>query len=49
MGATLRVASEKAGYTLSDRAAYLAQRDTLALDVRSEGDPRLLNVYHVSR
>ena len=26
MGATLRVASEKAGYTLSDRATYLAQR-----------------------
>jgi tungstate transport system substrate-binding protein len=47
MGATLRVASEKAGYTLSDRATYLAQRDTLALDVLSEGDPGLLNVYHV--
>ena len=46
-GATLRVASEKAGYTLSDRATYLAQRDTLALDVLSEGDPGLLNVYHV--
>ena len=47
MGATLRVASEKGGYTLSDRATYLAQRDTLALDVLSEGDPGLLNVYHV--
>jgi tungstate transport system substrate-binding protein len=47
MGATLRVASEKAGYTLSDRATYLAQRDTLALDLLSEGDPGLLNVYHV--
>jgi len=47
MGATLRVASEKAGYTLSDRATYLAQRDTLALDVLGEGDPGLLNVYHV--
>jgi tungstate transport system substrate-binding protein len=47
MGATLRVASEKAGYTLTDRATYLAQRDTLALDVLSEGDPGLLNVYHV--
>jgi tungstate transport system substrate-binding protein len=47
MGATLRVASEKAGYTLSDRATYLAQRNTLQLDVLSEGDPRLLNVYHV--
>ncbi|WP_066375242.1 substrate-binding domain-containing protein [Herbidospora mongoliensis] len=47
MGETLRVASEKAGYTLSDRATYLAQRGTLALDVLSEGDPGLLNVYHV--
>jgi tungstate transport system substrate-binding protein len=47
MGATLRVASEKAGYTLSDRATYLAQRDTLKLQVLSEGDPGLLNVYHV--
>jgi tungstate transport system substrate-binding protein len=47
MGATLRVASEKAGYTLSDRATYLAQRDTLELQILSEGDPNLLNVYHV--
>lgn len=47
MGATLRVAAEKAGYTLSDRATYLAQRDTLALEVLSEGDAGLLNVYHV--
>jgi len=47
MGATLRVAGEKAGYTLSDRATYLAQRDSLPLTVLSEGDPGLLNVYHV--
>jgi tungstate transport system substrate-binding protein len=47
MGETLRVASEKAGYTLTDRATYLAQHATLALDVLSEGDPGLLNVYHV--
>jgi tungstate transport system substrate-binding protein len=45
MGATLRVAAEKAGYTLSDRATHLAQPDGLALLV--EGDPGLLNVYHV--
>ena len=45
MGATLRVAAEKAGYTLSDRATYLSQPDGLALLV--EGDPGLLNVYHV--
>jgi tungstate transport system substrate-binding protein len=47
MAETLRVASEKGGYTLTDRATYLAQRDTLALEVLSEGDPDLLNVYHV--
>jgi tungstate transport system substrate-binding protein len=47
MGATLRVTSEKAGYTLTDRATYLAQRDSLDLDVLSEGDAGLLNVYHV--
>jgi len=47
MGATLRVASEKAGYTLSDRATHLAQRGSLALEVLGEGDARLLNVYHV--
>ena len=47
MGETLRVASEKAGYTLTDRGTYLAQRDTLSLQVLSEGDRTLLNVYHV--
>ena len=47
MGETLRVASEKQGYTLSDRATFLAQRDSLGLEVLSEGDPGLLNVYHV--
>ncbi|TQM13738.1 tungstate transport system substrate-binding protein [Pseudonocardia kunmingensis] len=45
MGATLRVAAEKAGYTLADRATYLSQPDGLAVLV--EGDPGLLNVYHV--
>ncbi len=47
MGDTLRVASEKLGYTYTDRATYLALRDTLQLDVLVEGDPSLLNVYHV--
>lgn len=47
MGATLRVAGEKGGYTLTDRATYLSQRDTLDLEVHNEGDPRLLNIYHV--
>jgi tungstate transport system substrate-binding protein len=45
MGATLRVAAEKAGYTLADRGTFLSQPDGLAVLV--EGDPGLLNIYHV--
>jgi tungstate transport system substrate-binding protein len=47
MGTTLQIASEKAGYTLTDRATYLAQKDALNLDILVEGDAALLNVYHV--
>ena len=47
MGATLKIASEKAAYTLTDRATYLANQDTLALVILVEGEPSLLNVYHV--
>jgi tungstate transport system substrate-binding protein len=47
MGDLLRVASEKYAYTLTDRATYLANKKTLSLDILFEGDPTLLNVYHV--
>jgi len=47
MGDTLRIASEKEAYTLTDRATYLFNRDTLDLDILVEGGPLLLNVYHV--
>jgi len=47
MGATLQVTSQKAAYTISDRATYLAQRKNLSLDILFEKDPALLNVYHV--
>jgi tungstate transport system substrate-binding protein len=47
MGATLRIASEKGTYTLTDRATYLFNSDTLYLDILAEGDTVLLNVYHV--
>lgn len=47
MGATLRIASEKGAYTLTDRATYLNLKDTLHLDILVEGDSRLYNVYHV--
>lgn len=47
MGDTLRIASEKAGYTLTDRATYLSMKDTLDLSILYEGDKALLNIYHV--
>jgi tungstate transport system substrate-binding protein len=47
MGDTLRIASEKFAYTLTDRATYLALKDTLDLEILFEGDTALLNIYHV--
>lgn len=47
MGATLTIASEKQGYTLTDRATYLANKDNFSLEILVEGDAALLNVYHV--
>lgn len=47
MGGTLSVASEKNGYTLTDRATYLAQKDELGLEIVLEGEESLLNIYHV--
>jgi tungstate transport system substrate-binding protein len=47
MGQTLNVAAEKKGYTLTDRGTYLTLRKTLGLDILVEGDPLLLNIYHV--
>lgn len=49
MGQTLNIASEKGGYTLTDRATYLSLRKNLRLDIVLEGDASLLNVYHVMR
>lgn len=49
MGETLNVASEKGGYTLTDRGTLLARGNVrpLALEILVEGEPLLLNVYHV--
>ncbi len=47
MGDTLNIASERDGYTISDRGTYLSLRDRLGLDILLEGDPSLLNAYHV--
>ncbi len=47
MGATLTVASEKGGYTLTDRATFLANKANLNLEILVEGNNALLNIYHV--
>jgi tungstate transport system substrate-binding protein len=47
MGQLLLIASDKQGYTMSDRATYLAYKSKISLDVLVEGDPALLNLYHV--
>jgi tungstate transport system substrate-binding protein len=47
MGETLHIASEREGYTLSDRSTWLAQSPTLQLKLLVEGDPRLQNPYSV--
>lgn len=49
MGKTLRVASEKRAYTLTDRGTWLAikDKDKLELALLLEGDPILFNQYGV--
>jgi len=47
MGATLQIASEKKGYTLTDDATFLANSSALDLTSLVKGDPLLLNIYHV--
>lgn len=47
MGQTLNIANEKKGYTMTDRATYLAHQKNLALAILIEKDAALLNIYHV--
>ena len=47
MGHVLRMASEKQAYTLADRGTFLALHERLDLVVLAEGDPLLVNPYHV--
>jgi tungstate transport system substrate-binding protein len=47
MGATLGIANDRNGYTLSDRGTYLAFRRRVTLAVLLEGDKPLLNIYSV--
>jgi tungstate transport system substrate-binding protein len=49
MGQTLNVAAEKKGYTLADRGTWLALQKNLGLPILIQGDPILLNIYHVIR
>ena len=47
MGDTLRIASEKGAYTLTDRATWLSLKDSLDLTILYQGEKSLLNIYHV--
>jgi tungstate transport system substrate-binding protein len=46
MGATLLVAEQRQGYTLTDRGTWLALRNRLTLVPLVQGAPSLLNLYH---
>ena len=45
MKASLETASQQKAYTLSDRATYTFNAERLDLEVMSEGDSRLFNLY----
>lgn len=47
MATALQMADEKQAYALCDRGTWLALRDRLDLQVRSQGSPLLHNPYHV--
>jgi tungstate transport system substrate-binding protein len=47
MGATLQIASEKSGYTLTDTATFLANQSKLALQALVKSDSSLINIYSV--
>lgn len=47
MGQTLTIADQRAAYTITDRATWLAYTGKIQLPIMVEKDPVLLNVYHV--
>jgi len=47
MAQTLKIASEKQAYTITDRATYLNLKDKLDLEIIIEKDDRLFNQYGV--
>jgi len=46
-GPTLSISSEKSGYAITDRGTFLAYKSNVDLEILVEGDPFLLNIYHV--
>jgi tungstate transport system substrate-binding protein len=47
MGEVITMATERGGYTLSDRGTYLAYMTKTDLKIAVEGDPGLFNPYGV--
>jgi tungstate transport system substrate-binding protein len=47
MGEVLMMAAEMRGYTLTDRATYVAYRAKTGLEILVSGDPKLFNPYGV--
>ena len=47
MGATLRIASERQAYVLTDRSTFTQLAPTLKLAIVNEGDPILINTYAI--
>jgi tungstate transport system substrate-binding protein len=47
MGDTIVATDAQEGYTLTDRATYLAMKDKVKLEILTEGDPLLFNPYGV--
>jgi tungstate transport system substrate-binding protein len=47
METVLRIANDKRGYCLTDRATFLAHQKELELDILCQGDKELFNPYHV--
>ena len=47
MGEVIQMATEKGGYTLSDRGTYIAYREKTDLVILHQGDPGLRNQYGV--
>lgn len=47
MADTLKIASEKEAYTITDRATFLKMQDELDLEILVEGDDNLFNQYGI--